>query len=45
MGADVLLREKIDKSILGGILVKSDNKQFDATVTNSINKIKSSFKV
>ena len=45
MGADVLLREKIDKSILGGILVKSDNKQFDSTVTNSINKIKSSFKV
>ena len=44
-GSDVLLREKIDKSILGGILVKSDNKQFDSTVINSINKIKSSFKV
>ncbi len=44
-GAEVLLREQIDKSILGGILVKSDNKQFDSTVTNSINKIKSSFKV
>ena len=44
-GSDVLLREKIDKSILGGILVKSENKQFDSTVINSINKIKSSFKV
>ena len=44
-GADVLLREKIDKSILGGILVKSNNKQYDSTVKNSINKIKSSFKV
>ena len=44
-GSDVLLREKIDKSILGGILVKSENKQFDSTVINSINKIKSNFKV
>lgn len=45
MGSDVLLREKIDKSILGGILIKSENKQFDSTVINSINKIKSNFKV
>ena len=44
-GSDVLLREKIDKSILGGILIKSENKQFDSTVINSINKIKSNFKV
>tara|TARA_S200000501_G_scaffold369146_1_gene408092 strand:- start:6448 stop:6975 length:528 start_codon:yes stop_codon:yes gene_type:complete len=42
---NVFLNEKIDKSLLGGILIKLDGKQFDSTVKNSINKIKSSFKV
>jgi len=42
---NVFLNEKIDKSLLGGVLIKLDGKQFDSTVKNSINKIKSSFKV
>ncbi len=41
----ILLNEKIDKSILGGVLIKVNDKQFDSTVKNHINKIKSSFKV
>ncbi len=41
----ILLNEKVDKSILGGVLIKVNDKQFDSTVKNHINKIKSSFKV
>jgi F-type H+-transporting ATPase subunit delta len=41
----ILLNEIIDKSVLGGVLIKVDDKQFDSTVKNHINKIKSSFKV
>ena len=41
----ILLNEKVDKSILGGVLIKVNDKQFDSTVKNHLNKIKSSFKV
>ena len=41
----ILLNEIVDKSVLGGVLIKVDDKQFDSTVKNHINKIKSSFKV
>ena len=41
----ILLNERIDKSILGGVLIKVNDKQFDSTVKSYINKIKSSFKV
>jgi len=41
----ILLNEIVDESILGGVLIKVDDKQFDSTVKNHINKIKSSFKV
>ena len=41
----ILLNEIVDKSVLGGVLIKVNDKQFDSTVKNRINKIKSSFKV
>jgi len=41
----VLLKEKVDKSLLGGVLLKVEDKQFDSTVRNSINKVKNSFKI
>ena len=41
----ILLNERVDKSILGGVLIKVNDKQFDSTVKNHLNKIKSSFKV
>ena len=41
----VLLNEKINPKILGGVLIRVDDKQFDSTVKSSINKIKSSFKI
>ena len=41
----ILLNEIVDESVLGGVLIKVDDKQFDSTVKNHINKIKSSFKV
>ena len=41
----VLLNEIVDQSILGGVLIKVNDKQFDSTVKSNINKIKSIFKV
>ena len=41
----ILLNERVDKSILGGVLIKVNDKQFDSTVKSHLNKIKSSFKV
>ena len=41
----ILLNERVDKSILGGFLIKVNDKQFDSTVKNHLNKIKSSSKV
>jgi len=42
---NILFNEKIDEKILGGVLIRVGDQQFDSTVKNSINKIKSSFKV
>jgi len=42
---NILLNERIDKSVLGGVLIKVNDRQFDSTVKSYINKIKSSFKV
>ena len=41
----ILLEEKVDKSLMGGVLLQIEDKQFDSTVRNRINKIKSSFKI
>lgn len=41
----ILLNERVDKSVLGGVLIKVNDRQFDSTVKSYINKIKSSFNV
>ena len=41
----ILLDEKVDKSLMGGVLLQIEDKQYDSTVRNRINKIKSSFKI
>ena len=41
----ILLEEKVDTSLMGGVLLQIEDKQFDSTVRNRINKIKSSFKI
>ena len=41
----ILLNEKVDNSVLGGVLIKVNDRQFDSTVKSYINKIKSSFNV
>jgi len=41
----VLVNEKINPKILGGVLIRVDDRQFDSTVKSYINKIKSSFKI
>lgn len=41
----ILLEEKVDKSLMGGVLLQIEDKQYDSTVRNRINKIKSSFKI
>ena len=41
----ILLNEKVDKSLMGGVLLQIEDKQYDSTVRNKINKIKSSFKI
>lgn len=39
-GKTVLLDEKIDKSLLGGIIVKYDNTEIDSSVKGKLNKLK-----
>jgi len=41
----ILLDEKVNKSLMGGVLLQIEDKQYDSTVRNRINKIKSSFKI
>lgn len=42
---NILFNERVDEKVLGGVLIRVGDQQFDSTVKNSINKIKSSFKV
>jgi len=41
----ILIDEKVDKSLMGGVLLQIEDKQYDSTVRNRLNKIKSSFKI
>ena len=41
----ILIDEKVDKSLMGGVLLQIEDKQYDSTVRDRINKIKSSFKI
>ena len=37
---EIILNEKVDPSIIGGYILKIDDKQYDASVTNSLKRIK-----
>ena len=39
-GKNVVIDEKIDKSLLGGIVVKYDNTEIDSSVKSKLDKLK-----
>ena len=42
--SDVVLQEKIDKSIIGGFIIRVGDKQVDASIARKINRLKQTFK-
>mgnify|MGYP001417296802 FL=1 len=42
---NVVFKETIDPKILGGILIKLNDLQFDATVKNKLNNVRKTFKI
>jgi len=42
-GSDVTVVEKIDKAVIGGIIVRTDNLLFDGSVKGKINLLKQEF--
>jgi F-type H+-transporting ATPase subunit delta len=42
---NVLFKETIDPKILGGILIRLNDLQFDATVKNKLNNVRKTFKI
>ena len=42
---NVILKETIDKKILGGILIRLNDLQFDSTVKNKLNNVRKNFKI
>jgi F-type H+-transporting ATPase subunit delta len=43
--SEIELVEKVDKSILGGFIIKKGDKEFDASILKKLNKIKQEFKM
>tara|TARA_B100000989_G_scaffold254289_1_gene202945 strand:+ start:620 stop:1159 length:540 start_codon:yes stop_codon:yes gene_type:complete len=41
----VILENKIDPSIIGGYIIKMDDKQFDASISSQLNAIKTALKI
>jgi F-type H+-transporting ATPase subunit delta len=39
----VILKEKVDPSLIGGFVLKVGDKQFDASISSSLNKLKKEF--
>ena len=42
---NVIFKESIDPKILGGILIKLNDLQYDATVKNKLNNVRKTFKI
>jgi F-type H+-transporting ATPase subunit delta len=42
--AKVEMEEKVDKSLIGGFVLRIDNKQFDASIASQLNSIKRTLK-
>ena len=42
---NVIFKESIDPKVLGGILIKLNDLQYDATVKNKLNNVKKTFKI
>ena len=42
--SEVVLQEKIDKSIIGGFIIRVGDKQVDASIARKINRLKQTFK-
>jgi F-type H+-transporting ATPase subunit delta len=42
--SEVVLQEKIDKSIIGGFIIRVGDKQVDASIAKKINSLKRTFK-
>ena len=42
---NVVFKETIDPKVLGGILIRLNDLQFDATVKNKLNNVRKTFKI
>jgi F-type H+-transporting ATPase subunit delta len=45
IGGSVQIEEKIDKSLLGGFIIKTGDLQYDASIRKKINNVKRAFKL
>jgi F-type H+-transporting ATPase subunit delta len=44
MGAnEVIVKEKVDEKLIGGFILKVGDKQFDASISSGLNKLKKEF--